>query len=117
MRLAKRSTCSPEKPCVSTKSGHVFEASVIEKYVESTGKWPVTGASSPFEAELLQLIPQLAGVKPGSCPWWFSARTSFEGVCDWSWKRVTYAMVEAWGQATPRDPGPVGNPPAPAVAG
>ena len=34
---------APEHPVVSTKSGHLFEQSVIEKYIASTGKCPVTG--------------------------------------------------------------------------
>jgi len=33
---------TPEHPVVS-KTGHLFEQSVIEKYIESTGKCPVTG--------------------------------------------------------------------------
>ena len=33
---------APEHPVVS-KSGHLFEQSVIEKYIEATGKCPVTG--------------------------------------------------------------------------
>ncbi|KAL3912211.1 MAG: hypothetical protein SGPRY_008412 [Prymnesium sp.] len=33
---------SPEHPVVS-KTGHLFEQSVIEKYIEATGKCPVTG--------------------------------------------------------------------------
>ena len=38
---------TPEHPVVS-KTGHLFEQSVIEKYIESTGKCPVTGeALSP----------------------------------------------------------------------
>jgi len=45
---------APEKPVVSTKSGHVFEASVIEKYIETTGKCPVTGEALDV-ADLLPL--------------------------------------------------------------
>ena len=45
---------APEHPVVSTKSGHVFEQSVIEKYIESTGKCPVT--SEPLAAE--DLLPR-----------------------------------------------------------
>jgi len=36
---------APVHPVVSIKSGHVFEQSVIEKYVESTGKCPMTNES------------------------------------------------------------------------
>jgi pre-mRNA-processing factor 19 len=32
----------PEQPVVSLKSGHVFEKSLIDKYVNETGKCPVT---------------------------------------------------------------------------
>ena len=45
---------SPARPVVSVKSGHVFEASAIEKYISSTGKCPVTG--QPLQAaDLLPL--------------------------------------------------------------
>ena len=53
---------APEKPVVSVKSGHIFEASVIEKYIESTGKCPVTGETLET-ADLLPLKTTTA-VKP-----------------------------------------------------
>ena len=53
---------APEKPVVSTKSGHVFEQSVIEKYVESTGKCPVT--QEPLELSDLLPLKATTTVKP-----------------------------------------------------
>ena len=32
----------PEQPCVSVKTGHVYERRLVEKYVKETGKCPVT---------------------------------------------------------------------------
>lgn len=32
-----------EEPVVSTKTGHVFERSVIEKHIDNTGQCPITG--------------------------------------------------------------------------
>jgi hypothetical protein len=52
----------PEAPVVSTKSGHVFERSVAEKYVKETGKDPVTGEALAVE-DLLPLKANKA-VKP-----------------------------------------------------
>jgi len=53
---------APENPVVSTKSGHLYEQSVVEKLVQATGKCPVTG--EPME--LSDLMPVKAGssVKP-----------------------------------------------------
>jgi len=63
---------------------------------------------TPFEAELLQHIPQLARAAPGSYPWWFSARTSrFEGT-NFDWKHVTAEAVEAWAQASPKPASAIG---------
>lgn len=53
---------APEKPVVSTKSGHIFEASAIEKYLEATGKCPVTG--EPLEAADLMPLKTTTAVKP-----------------------------------------------------
>ena len=53
---------APENPVVSTKSGHVFEQSVVEKYIESTGKCPVTG--EPLEASDLLALKASTAVKP-----------------------------------------------------
>jgi hypothetical protein len=44
----------PEQPVVSTKSGHVFEKSLITKYVAETGKDPISGAELSTE-DLLPL--------------------------------------------------------------
>lgn len=43
----------PEAPVASLKTGHVFEKGLIEKYIESTGKCPVT--AEPLA--LTDLIP------------------------------------------------------------
>lgn len=43
----------PEQPVISTKSGHLFEKSLIEKYIKETGKCPIT-------QELLSLDDLLA---------------------------------------------------------
>ena len=53
---------APERPVVSTKSGHIFEQSVVEKYIESTGKCPVSG--EPLEASDLLPIKVNGSVKP-----------------------------------------------------
>ena len=53
---------TPEHPVVSTKSGHIFESSVIEKYLETTGKCPVTG--EPLEAADLLPLKTSTVVKP-----------------------------------------------------
>lgn len=55
---------APEKPVISIKSGHLFEQSVIEKYIDSTGKCPVTGA--PLEPSDLLPLKVSATVKPRS---------------------------------------------------
>ena len=53
---------APEHPVISTKSGHLYERSVAEKYIESTGKCPVTG--EPLEVSDLLPLNARAGVKP-----------------------------------------------------
>ena len=53
---------APENPTISIKSGHLFEKSVIEKYVEGTGKCPVTG--EPLSADDLLPLKVSATVKP-----------------------------------------------------
>ena len=53
---------APEHPVISTKSGHLFEQSVVEKYIESTGKCPVTG--EPLEAADLLPVKVASTVKP-----------------------------------------------------
>ena len=53
---------APEAPVVSTKSGHIFEQSVVEKYIESTGKCPVTG--EPLEVSDLLPVKASTAVKP-----------------------------------------------------
>ncbi len=56
----------PEEPVVSKASGHVFEKRLIEKYVQETGKCPVTQA----ELSLDDLLPLAAAkaVKPRATP-------------------------------------------------
>ena len=44
----------PEQPVISVKSGHLFERSLVEKYVKETGKCPVTSESLSLD-ELLPL--------------------------------------------------------------
>ena len=53
---------APEEPVVSTKSGHLFERSVVEKYIESTGKCPVT--AEPLELGDLLGLKSSTAVKP-----------------------------------------------------
>merc|ERR1719487_2942646 len=53
---------APEHPVVSTKSGHLFEQSVVEKYIESTGKCPVTG--EPLSVDDLLPLKVSSTVKP-----------------------------------------------------
>jgi hypothetical protein len=43
-----------KNPVVSTKSGHVFEKSLIEKHILNTGQCPHTG-SDLFQSDLLAL--------------------------------------------------------------
>ncbi|KAL1526962.1 hypothetical protein AB1Y20_015651 [Prymnesium parvum] len=52
---------APEHPVVS-KTGHLFEQSVIEKYIEATGKCPVTGEE--LSASDLLPLKTSATVKP-----------------------------------------------------
>ncbi len=56
----------PEQPVVSTKSGHVFERRLVEKYVRETGKCPITGEALALE-ELLPLKASKAA-KPRTAP-------------------------------------------------
>eukprot|EP00879_Flechtneria_rotunda_P002006 GHRR01002183.1.p1 GENE.GHRR01002183.1~~GHRR01002183.1.p1 ORF type:complete len:517 (+),score=206.67 GHRR01002183.1:358-1908(+) len=63
----------PEQPVVSKKSGHVFEKSLITKYVAETGKDPVTGQELS-EDDLLPLATN-QNIKPRS-----SAATSIPGL-------------------------------------
>lgn len=63
----------PEVPVVSTKSGHVFEKSLITKYVAETGKDPISGQELTQE-DLLPLNTNKT-IKPRS-----SAATSIPGL-------------------------------------
>eukprot|EP00882_Tetradesmus_deserticola_P005719 GHRQ01006021.1.p1 GENE.GHRQ01006021.1~~GHRQ01006021.1.p1 ORF type:complete len:526 (+),score=265.32 GHRQ01006021.1:450-2027(+) len=63
----------PEHPTVSKKSGHIFERSLITKYVSETGKCPITGAELS-EDDLLPLATNKT-IKPRS-----SAATSIPGL-------------------------------------
>ena len=45
---------APKEPVVSRLSGHLYERSVILKYIQAEGKCPVTG-SSLHETDLLQV--------------------------------------------------------------
>lgn len=56
----------PEQPVVSTKTGHLFEKRLVEKYVRETGKCPVTGETLAVE-ELLPLKTNKT-VKPRPSP-------------------------------------------------
>eukprot|EP01112_Ceratiomyxa_fruticulosa_P015019 TRINITY_DN436_c0_g1_i4.p1 TRINITY_DN436_c0_g1~~TRINITY_DN436_c0_g1_i4.p1 ORF type:complete len:493 (-),score=123.38 TRINITY_DN436_c0_g1_i4:165-1643(-) len=55
---------TPEEPVVSTKSGHVFEKRLIEKYVEVNGKDPIT--NEPIsQSDLVEIKgTSKIGVKP-----------------------------------------------------
>jgi pre-mRNA-processing factor 19 len=63
----------PEVPVVSTKSGHVFEKSLITKYVAETGKDPISGQDLSQD-ELLPLNTSKT-IKPRA-----SAATSIPGL-------------------------------------
>ena len=56
----------PEQPVVSSKSGHLFEKKLVEKYVKETGKCPVTGETLGMD----DLMPLKASktVKPRPSP-------------------------------------------------
>ena len=53
---------TPEHPVVSTKSGALFEKSAIERYIDSTGKCPIT--SEPLEVSDLLPVKTTTSVKP-----------------------------------------------------
>ena len=55
--LCALSGVAPEQPVVSTKSGHIFERSVVTKFVEANGRCPVTG--EPLAAD--DLLPLKVG--------------------------------------------------------
>lgn len=63
----------PEHPTVSKKTGHIFERSLITKYVSETGKCPITGAELT-EEDLLPVATNKT-IKPRS-----SAATSIPGL-------------------------------------
>lgn len=56
----------PEQPVVSSKSGHVFERKLVEKFVKETGKCPVTNETLSQD----DLLPVKASktVKPRTSP-------------------------------------------------
>ncbi|GLI62339.1 hypothetical protein VaNZ11_004953 [Volvox africanus] len=56
----------PEQAIVSVKSGHLFEKSLIEKYVRETGKCPVTGEA--LSSEDLLPVKVNKTVKPRTAP-------------------------------------------------
>ncbi|KXZ54344.1 hypothetical protein GPECTOR_5g426 [Gonium pectorale] len=56
----------PEQGVVSVKSGHLFEKSLIDKYVRETGKCPVTG--EPLSTEDLLPLKVNKTVKPRTAP-------------------------------------------------
>lgn len=56
----------PEQPVVSSKSGHLFEKRLVEKYVRETGKCPVTSESLALD-DLLPLKSNKS-VKPRPSP-------------------------------------------------
>ena len=60
--LCALSGSTPEQPVVSTKSGHIFERSVVEKFVEANSRCPVTGV--PMTAEDLVAVKVGTVAKP-----------------------------------------------------
>lgn len=56
----------PEQPVVSTKSGHLFERKLVEKFVKETGKCPVTNES--LSVEDLMPLKTNKTVKPRPSP-------------------------------------------------
>lgn len=56
----------PEEPVVSKKTGHVFERRLIEKYVQETGKCPVTQGDLSLD-DLLPLATNKT-IKPRATP-------------------------------------------------
>merc|ERR1712159_575117 len=53
---------TPQDPVISTKSGHLFERGLIEKYIDNTGKCPVTGEA--LSKADLQDVKTSSSVKP-----------------------------------------------------
>merc|ERR1712205_113155 len=53
---------TPEDAVVSNKSGHLFERRLIEKYIDNTGKCPIT--SEPLAADDLTAVKTSLPVKP-----------------------------------------------------
>lgn len=56
----------PEEPVISSKSGHLFEKRLIEKYVRETGKCPIT--SEPLTLDDLLPVKSNKTVKPRTAP-------------------------------------------------
>ena len=86
---------APEHPVISTKSGHLYEQSVAEKYIESTGKCPVTG--EPLEVSDLLPLNARAGVKPRPV-----AATSIPGMLALFQNEWDALMLETCAAAAPR---------------
>jgi len=53
---------TPEEPVISLKTGHLFERKLIEKYIDNTGKCPVSGES--LTKGDLQEVKTASTVKP-----------------------------------------------------
>ncbi len=56
----------PEEPVVSTKSGHLFEKRLAEKFIRETGKCPIT--SEPLSLDDLLPLKHKQTVKPRTAP-------------------------------------------------
>jgi aminoglycoside phosphotransferase (APT) family kinase protein len=67
---------------------------------------------APYATELLRLLPQLGGARPGSHPWWFSAWSRGYGARGrerFAWRHVTADEVEAWAHAAPKPASAIGS--------
>lgn len=64
--LVAVSNAVPAEPVVCTKTGHVFERTLIEKYLEDTGKCPMSGQAMSKD----DLMPLKMGkpIKPRHTP-------------------------------------------------
>eukprot|EP00026_Physarum_polycephalum_P001308 Phypoly_transcript_01309.p1 GENE.Phypoly_transcript_01309~~Phypoly_transcript_01309.p1 ORF type:complete len:524 (+),score=76.52 Phypoly_transcript_01309:196-1767(+) len=60
--LCAISGTTPEEPVISSKSGHIYERRLVEKYIDANGKCPVTG--EPLTTEDLIGVKINKTVKP-----------------------------------------------------
>ena len=66
MRVRAVSNQVPQDPVVDTRSGYVYERALIEKYLHTEGKCPMTGG--PLSSEDLVALKAGKAVKPRHTP-------------------------------------------------